>query len=454
MDWNQILVDSGLSEREVSVVNVLAGKPSMKASEVAKQLGVTRLDAYKALEDLQEKGMVSVIADRPMRFTCPRIDQAVEQLIEIRRRQLNRIESSFEEIQSSVESSNFEFQEVEAEDNPKFTILKERVRILGRLEKMGNDSESDLVMILGRFGILPLCRNTTLGSINDAAKRGVRVRVLAQLDKRTVRFYNDLHESIEVRHSEEMEAQGAVMDQHEVIQYLNSDDNPVGKGKNDAALVIESAQFAENQRNLIETIWEEAIPFDIASKRYTEERITDPLKLTLNEGSFLEKIREVLMIEKDLPEEDTPFNIEAFMASGLEISDARKKLNHGGIASLQDFGIDLESLMRQIGNRVGQELAFSLRGISQEIEFLNEMMDWWEHAGLGTLSYDLEPEFHIKVQFSEFPEGGELPVWALDDGIIEGALQSRYPEGGEIDVIREVVSKEPEALHVYNLIMA
>ena len=144
MDWNQILSDSGLSEREVSVVNVLAGKPSMKASEVAKELGVTRLDAYKALEDLQEKGMVSVIADRPMRFTCPRIDQAVEQLIEIRRRQLNRIESSFEEIQSSVESSNFEFQEVEAEDNPKFTILKERVRILGRLEKMGNDSQSDL----------------------------------------------------------------------------------------------------------------------------------------------------------------------------------------------------------------------------------------------------------------------------------------------------------------------
>ena len=37
------------------------------------------------------------------------------------------------------------------------------------------------------------------------------------------------------------------------------------------------------------------------------------------------------------------------MASGLEISDARKKLNHGGIASLRDFGIDLESLMRQIG---------------------------------------------------------------------------------------------------------
>ena len=162
---------------------------------------------------------------------------------------------------------------------------------------MGNDSQSDLVMILGRFGILPLCRNATITSINDAAKRS-QGSGPGSIGQENSSIHSDLHESIEVRHSEEMEAQGAVMDQSEVIQYLNSDDNPVGKGKNDAALVIESAQFAENQRNLIETIWEEAIPFDIASKRYTEERITDPLKLTLNEGSFLEKIREVLMIER------------------------------------------------------------------------------------------------------------------------------------------------------------
>ena len=244
------------------------------------------------------------------------------------------------------------------------------------------------------------------------------------------------------------------MDQSEVIQYLSSDENPVGKGKNDAALVIESNQFADNQRNLIEAIWEESIPFETASKRYTEDRITDPLRLTLNEGSFLEKIRDVLMIEEEIPEDDTPFNIDAFLASGLEISDARNKLSVGGIASLGAFGIDLPSLMRQVGNRVGEELAFSLRGIDQEIEFLNEMMDWWEHAGLGVLSYDLEPEFHIKVQFSELPEVEGLPIWALDDGIIEGALSARYPEGSEITVLREVISKEPEGLHRYSLIMA
>ena len=454
MDWNQILRDSGLAEREIAVIGALSGKSNMRASEVAKELGTTRLEAYKSLEELQDIGLVSVIADRPMRFSCPRIDKAVEHLIDIRRGQLSRIERSFNEIQSSIDKSNFVQEDTQDLENPKFTILKERVRILNRLEKMADNAEEDIVLILGKFGILPIFRGNTIQSINDAAERGVKVRILAQLDRRTVRFYRDIHGSIEVRHSDDLDAQGVVKDSSEVIQYLSSDENPVGKGKNDAALVIESSQFAESQRNLIEAIWEEAIPFETASKRYTEEKITDPLRLTLNEGSFLEKIREVLMIEAELPEDDTPFNLEAFMASGLEISDARKKLNLGGIGSLEAFGIDITSLMRQVGNRVGQELSFSLRGVEQEIDFLNEMMDWWEHAGMGTLSYDLEPEFHIKVQFAELPEGGGLPIWALDDGIIEGALQARYPEGSEITVIREVISKEPEGLHRYNLMMA
>ena len=93
---------------------------------------------------------------------------------------------------------------------------------------MGNDSQSDLVMILGRFGILPLCRNATITSINDAAKRGVRFGS-GSIGQEDSSILQRPSRAIEVRHSEEMEAQGAVMDQSEVIQYLNSDDNPVGK---------------------------------------------------------------------------------------------------------------------------------------------------------------------------------------------------------------------------------
>jgi hypothetical protein len=216
------------------------------------------------------------------------------------------------------------------------------------------------------------------------------------------------------------------------------EENPVGRGKNDAALTVESESFAESQKNLLDTIWEEAIPYEVASKRFTEERIVDPLKLTIDSGSFLEKIREVLQISDDIPEGDTPFNPDAFLASGLEISDARRNLESGGIEALSAFGIDVRHLLRQVGNRVGHELSFSLRNIDGNIEFLNEMMDWWEYAGLGQLSYDIDPEFHILVDYPS-KEPGSLPIQSLDDGIIEGTLLSRYSDDPSVEITRTTI---------------
>ena len=105
---------------------------------------------------------------------------------------------------------------------------------------------------------------------------------------------------------------------------------------------------------------------------------------------------------------------------------------------MSSFGIDLSDILRQVGTRVGEELAFSLRKIEGDIEFLNEMMDWWEHAGLGELSYGIDPEFHIKAVFvdeSETP--GSLPLHALDGGIIEGALRARYQDTNGVMVQRD-----------------
>ena len=237
------------------------------------------------------------------------------------------------------------------------------------------------------------------------------------------------------------------------MQYLKTEENPVGRGKNDVALVVQSSNFADSQSDLIEWIWEEAIPFEAASKRFTEEKIVDPLKLTLDSGSFLDKIRSVLQITDELPDTDTPFNPKAFMAAGAEISEARKELEKGGLGSLSSFGIDISSLLRQVGNRIGQELSFSMRNIQGHIEFLNEMMDWWEYAGLGKLSYDIDPEFHIKVNLSSLTDEEDiLPLWALDDGIIEGALTARYLTEGNVLIRREEVEGDPDEFCRYNLI--
>ena len=321
MSWEIILSDAGLNEREIKAVLVLSSKSNLKASELAKELETTRLDAYNSLEKLQSIGLVKTTADRPMRFSCPPITEAVEHLIGIRKVQLQRIEQAYEEVRVNPNTLKFnESLEEGNEINPKFAVLKERTHIMKRIEKMADDSTENLILLLGKFGILHLCRSPAISAVNNAANRGIKIRVIGQLDRRTLRFYGELNDAIEVRHTDNLEAQGALMDNLETIQYLNMEENPVGRGKEDAALVIESPDFSNSWANLVESIWSEGIPFDSASKRYTENRIVDPLKLTFEGGSFLERIREILNVNDDLPTEDTPFDPESILNAGMEIN--------------------------------------------------------------------------------------------------------------------------------------
>lgn len=451
--WEELLIDSGLNEREVRSIMILGSNPKMKASELASELNTTRLDAYNSLSRLQEMGIVTVTADRPMLFSSMNVYQAIEHIIDMRTQQLNRITEGYENLSKNVKTEDQASRSSSKSiGDPRFAVLKERTHIYSRLKKMAEDSEERLVLLLGQYGILHLCRNpTALEAVNTAALRGVVIQIITHLDSRTIRFFNELHDSIEVRHSDELESLGFARDHSEVIQYLTIEDNPVGRGKDDAALIIESQEFADSHLNLIDTIWENAVLFDTAVARYTDNQINDPLKLTIGEGSFLKNISSALGIDGELPDEDTPFDPEAFFAAGNEVNQARNKLTEGKLSNLKVLGIDMGLMLRQIGNRVGQEIAFSLRGIEHDIEFLDEMMDWWEYAGLGNLEYDVDPSFHVRVGLHHPPldDPDALPMWEMDDGIIEGALANRFAKDPQIVIQRVEASGDKEDLWHY-----
>ena len=439
MTWQEIMQDAGLTEREAKSVLIMAVSKNLKASELAKELQTSRLDAYNSLSRLQEIGIVSVSAEKPMRFSCPPVDQVVEKLIMMQKERLKLTENGFKALQSEIKKTSKKNVEKSSVDEPKFAVLKERSHILNKVNDMANLAEERIILILGQFGILHLCRSRVISEINSAAERGVMVQMLAQLDRRTIRFFDDLHPNVLIRHSEELGFLGVIVDEVQVLQFLQAEKNPVGRGREDAALIIESKQFNSSQSNLVEIIWEEAIEFESAKKRFTEERIVDPLRLTVGEGSFLEIFRNALGFSEELPEHDIPFDMDSFMASGKELNAARKSLQSGQLDNLRILGIDLGNLLRQVGNRIGQELAFSLQSLDEDVSFLNEIMDWWEYAGLGELEYFFDPIFYVQANLPLSPEDStaDLPLWEMDYGIIEGALMSRYPEGSKVIIRKE-----------------
>ena len=441
MNWAELFQDAGLSEREARSVEILSSSKELKASELAKKLGTNRLDAYNSLSRLTEIGLVSVTADRPMRFSCSSLPVLFKRLIKDQRERIDRTSQSFEKLMSGAKPDYEKGEQSNSDEtNARFAVLKGREHIHKKIANFADEAEERLTLLLGRFGILHLCRSSGLEEVNSAAQRGVVVTVIAQLDRRTVRFYDQLDESIEVRHTDEISSLGVLQDTSQVIQFLHVEENPVGRGRDDAALVIHSEVFNSSHSDFISAIWNEAVDFESAKKRFTEERIVDPLRLTIGQGSFLDQFRDALGVNSELPETDTPFNPKSFLASTREINQARTALQGGTVQSLKQLGIDMNTMLRQIGQRIGEELTFSLRKIEGHVEFLSELMDWWEHAGLGELDYDSDPFFHIVVKLAhpeDMDNPNSLPLWELDDGIIEGALMSRYPSTGNVRIRRE-----------------
>ena len=100
--WEELLIESGLNEREVRSIMILGSNPKMKASELAKELNTTRLDAYNSLSRLQEMGIVTVTADRPMLFSSLDVHQSIEHIIGMRKQQLGQLMEGYEELSKNV----------------------------------------------------------------------------------------------------------------------------------------------------------------------------------------------------------------------------------------------------------------------------------------------------------------------------------------------------------------
>ena len=87
-------------------------------------------------------------------------------LIEIRKEQLNRIEQGLEDMQTGAKYTSV-IESKPLDDEPKFAVLKERVHIMKRIEKISEGAKKDIVLTLGKFGILHLCRSSALQAVND-----------------------------------------------------------------------------------------------------------------------------------------------------------------------------------------------------------------------------------------------------------------------------------------------
>jgi sugar-specific transcriptional regulator TrmB len=82
----------GLLKNEIKVYLYLARTGEKKAGEIAESISLHRTETYRILRDLEKKGIVFSIFEKPLKFTAVSLDKAIDLLVDAQKIQIKLLE--------------------------------------------------------------------------------------------------------------------------------------------------------------------------------------------------------------------------------------------------------------------------------------------------------------------------------------------------------------------------
>jgi HTH-type transcriptional regulator, sugar sensing transcriptional regulator len=132
----------GLMKNEVKVYLHLAKSGEMKAGEIAESISLHRTETYRILRDLEKKGIVFAIFEKPLKFTALPLDKAIDLLVgaqKIKIRLLEQEKAGLVELWSSMPKPK-----VENEEKQLFQMLEGDQQVLMKANELLERTEKEL----------------------------------------------------------------------------------------------------------------------------------------------------------------------------------------------------------------------------------------------------------------------------------------------------------------------
>ena len=416
-DIVQKLIEAGLDEKHAMLIIDMACQPPAKASEIGKRLGLSRMDAYNSLKKLQEKGLVKATLDKPIRFFGMTINEVFKQIIRTKEMDLRRMNENLESLTNSGHFAIVANQPMHHEDS--FSVLKDRHTIHATIDSIVSESEENIWLLLGKWGILHMLRSGCMDSVKEALDRNVVVKLVVCIDEKTVRFYDKLDPRIEIRHHPDFNLCGVFIDNEVGIQFVQTEESPTGRGKEDTAILMESDMLLSAQSELLNIQWNAATAYRTAKAKLIDGLMTEPLRLSLGDGSFYERFKESIKMGMNQ-------NSNAVLTRNGQVveNDLIPQSN-----TLSALGINTNQLFQDVGFRIGQELAVKLQHIGSEETFWNNIQSEWQDLGMGEIEFDNLPPKMITVSDGNACDGQpetSLMFCNMDESVIAGVVKERY----------------------------
>ena len=271
----------GLEEGEGKLYLFILREGNKSAGECARFLGITRMEAYRILRSMEEKGAVFSIPGRPVRYEAEPLEVLTSSSMERAVSLVKKMEVAREELISIVPRLPRTSERVQE----RFRIIQGREHIYSTVRRMASSSSEKLSMILTKNDVAQLYIAGFFDTLLSK-KNSFNARLITSIEENTYDIVSEIVGKIDVRHSSVAESGRLVIsDGRSVITSLVLDSSPGLRNDRDVAISVESRDYARMMDSLFE--------ISFSGSMNSSERLSS-LKAMKDAGSKVETLVSVL----------------------------------------------------------------------------------------------------------------------------------------------------------------
>lgn len=178
----------GLSKNEIRVYVFLARSKERKASEISDALDLHRTETYRILRDLEKRGLVSSVFEKPLKFIATPFERAIEALIEAKKLRIQRLERRKKELIDIWLS--LPQPEVQHKRKEVFQILEGEEQIDSRVNEIVQSAKSEIEVFASEDDLARLYHSGFVDILERLSKKNFIVKLLTNNSTKS-RFFAD-----------------------------------------------------------------------------------------------------------------------------------------------------------------------------------------------------------------------------------------------------------------------
>lgn len=263
----------GLLDNEIEVYLLLVKAGHSTAGIIARRLGTNRMNVYRTLKVLGEKGLVESNVGRPLRFSALPVINYLNRYIEESKTRTSSLESGRDELVNYFTHLH----EVEPlTEEPKFRIVQGRKHIHDQILKMLDNARKEVVLIQTQNGLYRFIYRGIDDKLKELHNKGVEIRVLTEIEQAGVEAVKNYLDFAQVRHAAlQFPTRLVLVDEVETLTTFAREDSMSLTTEKEVAMWVRASDYAKSTKMFFEILWKGGL---LAQAKVTEIEAQEALK--------------------------------------------------------------------------------------------------------------------------------------------------------------------------------